>query len=153
MNNRPRKTRPVLSLLGLAVLGIMAALQPGHAESDEKAAAVAATQAWLQGIDAGEYAQSWQDASGTFQKAITQEKWVQALRSVRQPLGKMRTRTVASSLHQTDVPSPSGTVKGDFVITQFETSFENLKFAVETVTFEKDNGVWKASGYYVKPKL
>jgi hypothetical protein len=34
---------------------------------------------------------------------------------------------------------------------QFDTSFENKKSAVETVTFmrEKD-GTWKAAGYYIK---
>ena len=41
--------------------------------------------------------------------------------------------------------------KGEYVILQFESSFENKKFAVETVTpmIEK-NGEWKVSGYYIK---
>jgi hypothetical protein len=56
-------------------------------------------------------------------------------------------------MHQTSVPAPEGVVKGDYVIAQFNTSFENLQYAVETVTFEKAaDGTWKASGYYVKPK-
>lgn len=109
---------------------------------------------WLKGIDAGEYAKSWQEASADFQKAITKEKWVAAMNAVRVPLGKCESRQLASALHQTEVPTPTGEiVKGDFVIAQFETSFANLKYAIETVTFVKEGGTWKASGYYVKPKV
>lgn len=151
MNNHIRKPRPVIALLGLAVLGLVIAIQPSRA--DEKADAVAATESWLQGIDAGGYAQSWKDASTAFQKAITEEQWVQALTGVRAPLGKVLERKLASSLQQKEVPRPGGQpLKGDFVISQFESSFENLKYAIETVTFEKDGETWKASGYYIKPK-
>jgi len=40
---------------------------------------------------------------------------------------------------------------GDYVIIQFDTSFENKKSAIETVTpmLDKD-GVWRVSGYYIK---
>ena len=44
-------------------------------------------------------------------------------------------------------------VKGDFVIAQFDSSFENMKYARETVTFEKEaDGTWRAAGYYIKPQ-
>lgn len=152
MNHHRKKSRPVLALFGLAALGVLVALQTARAQTDDKAAVLGATQTWLQGIDAGNYAQSWKDASSSFQKALTEQQWVQALQSVRKPLGKLVSRQVASALHQTEIPSPGGTIKGDFYITQFDTTFENLKYAVETVTFEKDNGVWKASGYFIKPK-
>ncbi len=76
-----------------------------------------------------------------------------ALNGARTPLGKCTGRKLASAMHQTSVPAPEGVVKGDYVIAQFNTSFENLQYAVETVTFEKAaDGTWKASGYYVKPK-
>jgi ribosomal protein S17E len=40
---------------------------------------------------------------------------------------------------------------GEYVVIQFETSFENKKTAVETVTpmMDKD-GIWRVSGYYIK---
>ena len=116
--------------------------------------ATSAIEKWLKIIDAGEYAKSWKEASTDFQKAVTEEKWVGAMNAVRVPLGKCESRQLASALHQTEVPTPTGEIiKGDFVIAQFETAFENLKYAVETVTFVKEGGTWKASGYYVKPKV
>jgi Protein of unknown function (DUF4019) len=42
-------------------------------------------------------------------------------------------------------------LKGEFVIAQFKSSFTNLTAALETVTVEKENGTWKASGYLLRP--
>ncbi|MCE0499699.1 MAG: DUF4019 domain-containing protein [Methylacidiphilales bacterium] len=120
---------------------------------DPRPDAVAAMQVWLKEIDQNQYAQSWTDASASFQKAVTSDGWTSALNSVRTPLGKCTDRKLASALHQTEVPSPTGVQKGDFVVAQFNSSFENLAYAVETVCFEKAaDGTWKASGYYIKPK-
>ena len=49
--------------------------------------------------------------------------------------------------------TPNGVVKGEWVIMQFESSFENLKSATETVTFTKEaDGTWKAAGYLIRPR-
>lgn len=138
----------------MLICAVLAFVTPAKSEdSPEKKAAVEAMEAWLEVIDKGDYAKSWDEASSTFQGAISREKWVAALESVRKPLGKCTSRKLASAFEQKDIPKPDGTtLKGDFVIAQFESSFENLKFAVETVTFEKQDGAWKASGYFVKPK-
>lgn len=144
----------------LAIVGLIPVLAgfiigPIHAEdaADPRPAAVAAMQTWLREIDQSQYAQSWKDASASFQKAAPSDQWVAALNSVRTPLGKCTARKLASSLHQAEVPGPTGPQKGDFVIAQFNSSFENLANAVETVCFEKaPDGRWRASGYYIKPR-
>lgn len=139
----------------LALLFAGAIVRPVHADdtADLKTAAVAAMQTWLKEMDDGKYGQSWNDASASFQKAVTSAQWIAVSNSVRTPLGKCTDRKLASALHQTDVPGPSGTIHGDFVIAQFNSSFENLAYAVETVCFEKaPDGTWKASGYYIKPR-
>jgi ribosomal protein S17E len=43
------------------------------------------------------------------------------------------------------------TLNGVYVVIEFESSFENKKSAVETVTpmMDKD-GKWRVSGYYIK---
>jgi beta-lactamase regulating signal transducer with metallopeptidase domain len=143
-------------LLALAAAGRAQNTEPSAASdqvSQAKAAATAAMEKWLQGIDAGKYGASWDEAAASFQKALTSEKWVQALTSVRKPLGALKSRKLASAAYQKDVPLPNGTsMKGEFVIAQFETSFADMKYALETVTFERQDGVWKAAGYYIKPR-
>lgn len=141
--------RIALSLL-LAVACLVTA-SPARAE-DAKKQAVAAMEIWLGDVDAGKYAESWKAASADFQKSITEYQWVEALKHVRGPLGALKERKLASALQQTEVPGPKGTIKGNFVIAQFETAFENLRFAIETVTFVEEGGTWKASGYYIKPR-
>ena len=149
-----RTSRPATALLILTLLAMLALFHPVRADAaDAKQAAVAAMQTWLAEIDAAHYDQSWTDAAPSFQKALSSAQWVNALTSVRTPLGKNLGRTLDSALEQTSVPSPAGKQHGDFVIAQFDSSYENLKYAIETVTFEKTpNGAWKAAGYYIKPK-
>jgi hypothetical protein len=151
INHHPNRTsRPVLALLVSTLLAAAALLHPVRADAgDAKQAAVAAMQAWLAEMDAGQYDKSWQDASSSFQGAVTSAKWTEMSNSVRTPLGKCLDRKLASSLEQ---QNPSAAMQGDFVIAQFDSSFDNLKYAVETVTFEKaPDGSWKAAGYYIKP--
>lgn len=151
MKTQHRKPRMLLTALVAVILGGIATLQPGHAESP-KDQAVAAMETWLGGIDAGKYPESWQAASADFQKSITEYQWVEALKAVRGPLGALKERKLASAMQQTEVSGPKGTIKGNFVVAQFETAFENLRFAIETVTFVEESGTWKASGYYIKPR-
>jgi serine/threonine protein kinase/type II secretory pathway pseudopilin PulG len=114
----------------------------------EQTAAVKEAEKWLAGIDAGNYADSWTNAAEFFQGAVTQDKWVQALESVRNPLGKLEFRTVDSAVTETQMPGASD---GKYIVMQFETVFTRKKLATETVTFvlEKD-GQLKADGYYIK---
>lgn len=104
---------------------------------------------WLGDIDAGKYAESWKAASADFQKAFTEYQWVEALKHVRGPLGALRERKLASADPQTEV---KGTSERNFVTLRFDTAFENLRFAIETVTFVEEGGTWKASEYSIKPR-
>ena len=142
---------PQLTLALIVFTMLTAGLMLRAEEADPKTAAVAAMEVWLKGIDHGKYAESWQAASTSFQKAVSSEQWVKALEAVRGPLGKCRKRELVSAIHQTEIPTGQTILKGDFVIAQFETAFTNMKYTIETVTFEKDGGAWKASGYFVKP--
>lgn len=159
-----RNPKPALALvlaLGIAAFATLQA-QPTAAESatpapdasaSAKAAVVAAMEKWLGAIDEGKYAQSWDEAAASFQKALTSEQWVAALTSVRAPLGALESRKLASALLQNGVPKPNGQMlPGEFVIAQFDTSFANMKYAIETVSFEKQEGAWKAAGYFIKPR-
>jgi hypothetical protein len=151
----PSRRRSIaVGLAASAALALAMVAAPAQGEdSDPKKAAVAAMEKWLAGIDAGHYAESWRDASKSFREAVTEGQWEGASKAVRGPLGAFKSRTLASALHQTEVPRPGGEpLEGNFVIAQFNASFANLEYAVETVTFEKgSDGVWRAAGYYVMP--
>jgi hypothetical protein len=44
-----------------------------------------------------------------------------------------------------------GAPDGQYVIIQYDTTFENKRKAIETITpmFDKD-GIWRVSGYYIQ---
>ena len=111
-------------------------------------AAIKAAQDWLGLIDAGDYSKSWDEAAEYFKNAVPQDKWVEMVKGVRNPLGSLKTRQVKSSQYQTSAP---GAPDGEYVIIQFNTSFQDKQTAVETVTpMRRQDGTWRVSGYYIK---
>jgi Protein of unknown function (DUF4019) len=133
----------VLSL----VVGLMchSSLMAGPAE---ERAGLDSAGAWLTLVDAGQYDKSWDQAASLFKESLSKDQWVQSLKTVRTPLGKVISRTSASTTYATSLP---GVPDGKYVVIKYDTSFENKKSAVETVTpmLDKD-GKWRVAGYFIK---
>jgi len=111
-------------------------------------AAIAAAEKWLKLVDEGHYPQSWEAAAVYFKRAVTKERWQQALRGVRMPLGRALSRKLRSKQYRTSLP---GAPDGQYVVIQYETRFENKRSSIETVTPMRDiDGTWRVSGYYIK---
>lgn len=141
--NWMRSFVPCLALLFMLLF--CPALSLG-AEGDE-AAALKAAEAWLALVDQGSYTLSWEQAAEYFKGAVAKEEWDSTLVGVRKPLGAVVSRTVASKTYATSLP---GAPDGEYVVIEFNTSFENKEMAVETVTPMKEaDGVWRVSGYYI----
>ena len=83
-----------------------------------------------------------------FRNAVTEEQWKQKAAAARKPLGRLVSRKRKLAHYATSLP---GAPDGQYVVIQYENSFENKKSAVETVTpmMDKD-GQWRVSGYYIK---
>jgi hypothetical protein len=129
-----------MSLAGLA--------RPLGADEGAEKRATAAARAWLDLVDGGRYATSWEAAAPAFKNMVTRDEWDRAVHSVRTPLGRCLSRTLRS--HKL-VDSPPGAPKGPYVVLQFETGFEHKDNAVETVTpvLGKDER-WRVAGYFIK---
>ena|SRR2546428_1778243 len=130
----------------LGVLAMSAGLLSATAKP-EQAAQIEAEQ-WLALIDAGKFGEGWKAAAAYLQKAAPQQQFIQSLDAVRKPLGKLVSRKLKSAKYTKSVP---GAPDGEYVILQFDTSFESKKEAVETVTpMREKDGKWKVSGYFIK---
>jgi hypothetical protein len=132
-------------LLFALLLGVCSA---GQAQQKPEQLAQQSSAAWLTLVDSGKYADSWQEASQFFKAAVTKEQWQNALRGSRDPLGKMLSRKLKGAAYTKTLP---GAPDGDYVVIQYESSFEHKQSAVETVTpmLDKD-GKWRVSGYFIK---
>ncbi len=127
---------------------VLASFAASGQNVDMENKAVASAEAWLDLVDGGKYADSWKQASEYFKNAVKLAQWEQSLVAVRKPLGKIISRKLSSKNYMTSLP---GAPDGEYVVIQFETSFQNKKSAVETVTPMKEkDGRWRVSGYYIK---
>jgi hypothetical protein len=113
----------------------------------EKAAEDSASK-WLGLVDAGDYAVSWDQAAQYFKNAASKEDWREKIKAVRAPLGKINSRKLKSATYKTSLP---GAPDGQYVVIQYDSSFEHKTSAVETVTpmMDKD-GQWRVSGYFIR---
>jgi len=111
-------------------------------------AATLASEAWLKLVDEQQYDQSYSSAAGVFRGAVTEEAWSKAVGGVRNSVGKLVSRKLASANYATSLP---GAPDGHYVVIQYQTAFEGKAAAVETVTPMQDpDGVWRVAGYFVK---
>lgn len=133
----------------LVVLGIILGTAPVMADEPERLkAAIASAEKWLVIVDQGKYGESWNESSEYFRQAVGQDQWEQAVQPARKPLGKLVSRKVKSATYTTSLP---GAPDGEYVVIEFDTSFENKKSAIETVTPQMDkDGMWRVSGYYIR---
>jgi hypothetical protein len=133
-------------VLVVVVLSLIGCSAKEHSKAE--AAAVEAAEAWLSLVDSGDYAGSWNQAAGFFKRAVAREAWEMSMESRRRPLGANISREVKSKRYCTSLP---GAPDGEYVVIQFESSFENKQSAIETVTPMLDeDGTWRVSGYYIK---
>lgn len=110
--------------------------------------AIEAASEWLELNDNGKYAEGWDLTAELFKKAVEKETWEKQLTAVREPLGKLISREVMKKEYVTSMP---GAPDGEYVVIQYNSSFENKKSAVERVTPMKDkDGQWRVSGYFIK---
>ncbi len=117
-------------------------------EASMKKDAQNAGEQWLAMIDAGKYGESHDAAAPMFKAAVTKADWERAMNGVRNPLGNIVSRQLASATYATTLP---GAPDGKYVVVQFNTDFQNKKQAVETLTLTLgDDSQWRSIGYFIK---
>jgi len=137
------RSKLVPAMLFALLVGISAAAQAKPEQLAQQSA-----DAWLALVDSGKYADSWQEASSMFKAHVTKDQWRSMIAAVRDPFGKVLTRKLKSAKYATSLP---GAPDGQYVVIQYESSFEHKQSAIETITPMLDgDGKWRVSGYYIK---
>ncbi|WP_379548467.1 DUF4019 domain-containing protein [Qipengyuania sp. DSG2-2] len=101
-----------------------------------------AAQAWLALVDDGDWQASWDAAGEAFREPNTLAGWTSASEQVRPPLGDVLARTPLSQDHVNAPPM-------GYILQRFKTDFENRNGAIETVTLMREDGEWRAVGYFI----
>jgi len=119
-----------------------------HADTERTAAALSASVLWLEKLDARDYAATWQSAASSFKAALSVEAWQQASRPVLEPLGAVKSRSKASATYTKTLP---GAPDGEYVVLQFNSSYDKKADAIETVVATLDaDGQWRVGGYFIR---
>ncbi len=135
-------------IIGLTLAGLSISSIAFAEEVSAENTAVIAAESWVELIDEGLYDESWEQASGYFKAIMKQEAWKNSIQPLRGSLGAVLSRRLKSHAFATTMP---GAPDGEYVIIQFETSFENKKIAIETIMpMVDEDGAWRVAGYYIK---
>jgi len=111
-------------------------------------AAITAAENWLALIDNSDTAESWNQAASLFKAAVSSEQWKASLEAAQVPLGKVVSRELKSKRYAEELP---GAPDGEYVVIEYETSFQKKRNGTETITPMKDtDGEWRVAGYFVK---
>jgi hypothetical protein len=149
MNNIKNLKFPMkLEFLTGVIVALFCFCSLAQAQQKPEQLAQQSAESWLALVDAGKYDESWQEAAQIFKGAVSKEDWRKALHGSREPLGKLLSRKLKSATYTTSLP---GVPDGEYVVIQYDSSFEHKQTATETVTptLDKD-GKWRVSGYFIK---
>ena len=145
----PRKYRihAFLALMALVIIFYPSyRRKPDQQRIDTSSAAAVA---FLQQVDDGQYAQSWEACSAYLKKDIPQQEWVERLSAVRAATGKLLDRKQKNYIY-TKEPK-EGIPEGEYLVYVFSSKFTDKDELTETVTLmlEKDNA-WRVAGYFIE---
>jgi Protein of unknown function (DUF4019) len=134
------------AMLSFAIL--IFATSPARAQQKPEELAQQSAESWLALVDAGKYADSWDQAATIFKSAVTKADWQTKIGAVCAPLGKLVSRKLKSANYTKTLP---GAPDGEYVVIQYDSTFEHKQSAVETIVpmLDKD-GQWRVSGYFIR---
>jgi hypothetical protein len=132
----------------LIVLACALAVLPAAAQDPRAGAAQSAARAWLALVDKGDADASWKSAGTKFDEVFPLEKWREALKTYRTPMGALESRTAIATTFSKDVPDLP---PGEYANVQFRTNFANKVDANESISLERTaDGAWLVIGYALR---
>lgn len=131
----------------LAALAILAISPRARAQDPRSSEAQAAARAWLAVADKLDAEASYEAAGAKFRQALTPNRWNDAVKLIRFPLGSVVQRTVNQTTFTRKLP---GQPDSDYALIAFRTSWSNKAVGRELVTLERADGKWQVAGYVIQ---
>ena len=143
-------TRAVRRRAVVAVLAALAAasIVPAALAQDPRAVqAQEVAREWLALADRQDADATHRAAGAKFREALTVERWREALKRARGPLGETVQRTVMSTKLTRTLP---GQPDGDYALVAFRSSWAGRSLGREFVSLEYEGGRWRVIGYVIQ---
>ena len=153
IGGRPTRGRAFITIgatfmtLALGLFALMALPQSASPPTREPAASVEAAnievvesaRRFLVLLDQSRWDESYAATGAAFRKLNTSQVWASASERVRAQFGAATSRTLLSQEH---LPAPPS----GYEVVKFRTRFAKGADAVETVSLDRENGVWRVVG-------
>jgi hypothetical protein len=121
---------------------------PGQPTISDDQDTIEAGKKWLQLLDAGKPGAAWDVASNQLQSGVPRDKFIAEMRRVRQPLGKLSSRTPVKFARAHDLP---GAPSGDYAIIEYDAEYANGKRLSEQLIWAIAEGdIWRVAGYFYR---
>ena len=143
----PRKYR-IHAILILSVLAIIIVPQiTNKPDKNKDEATIISALEFLQMVDAGKYADSWQITDPNLQKNIPQNSWEKQMTEIRATFGEF----VKRELEDVSFTAPSEELPDrEFIMLEFSSQFKLKEMnEIVTVVLGKDQR-WRVVGYFVQ---
>lgn len=116
-------------------------------DAQKTAEATAEALAFLQLVDAGKYAESWQSAASLMRERVPQAEWIATLSKAQALSGPLVERVKKNaSYSKTAQDSP----EGEYILLTFEAKFQRAEEVAEYVTVMREGERWRVAGYFLK---
>ncbi len=103
---------------------------------------------WLKLVDDGDYGKSFDEMAEQYRGAVSKADWEKTMDLYGKGFGKAVLRKVESKRRTRYLPTGPA---GEYVIIEFESSFEYKSKAAETVMLMRDrDGVWRVTRYFIE---
>jgi hypothetical protein len=135
------------ALLAVFAAALVALAPASRAQDPRAIEAQQAARAWLAIADKLDADASYRAASPKFRSVLTPERWRDAMRLVRTPLGAMEQRSVAGTEFATRL---KGQPDGEYALIAFRTSWAKKAVGRELVSVERVQGRWQVVGYVIQ---
>lgn len=137
----------VFVVLYLLLISSFLNAEVADTSDNEMAASAIAAKSWIELVDKGKYAESWDASSSLLKRTMSKAEWVRVLEATRKPLGNASSRTI---IDQRPAPNPKGLPPGDYMVVLYSTVFDTKPKGKELITMEQgDDGQWRVMTYLV----
>jgi hypothetical protein len=135
------------ALLAVFAAALVALAPASRAQDPRAIEAQQAARAWLAIADKLDAEASYRAAGPKFRSVLTPERWRDAVRLVRTPLGAMEQRSVTGTEFATRL---KGQPDGEYALIAFRTSWAKKAVGRELVSVERAQGRWQVVGYVIQ---
>lgn len=143
----PKQFRIHVVLIVAALFMIIYPILNERPDTEKAEKATVAAMVFLQLVDAGKYAESWELAADLMKEKVTRQEWVEKLTKARVLSGALIKRSEKDVSYST---SAQDSPEGEYITLTFDSKYQHAESVSEYVTMMLEGDRWRVAGYFIQ---